>query len=253
MSQTPHISRFTLERWLTGELPEEAAHEAKQHVEACGECQSRTEAIRADQAVFAEEIPYANFRIEHEQRMTRRGKKGARRLWLLVPALAAAAAGLLVFALPEDPVAPIERIKGPGVALSLFGAAGEPLPSGRDFAAGSRIQLAYDAGPHAFLALVGIDAAGNVSTYYPERGTRLAPLPSAEEGLFPFGLELDDTRGIERFFLVLADRPEPLTAVLAAARSIAHTDLHRTDRLPLPPGFAQATVWLRKPEGPQGN
>ena len=247
MSPSTHIHRFTLERWLAGELPEV---DIQTHLDECPVCRERADALRADRAAFAEEVPYAAFRVEHERRLATRSRPRGLRLWLLGPAVIAAAAVLLLVALPRDPADPTERSKGAAVALTLYGATGAPLASGHTLTPGSRIQLGYDAGEFTFLALVGIDAAGEVSAYFPEHGTRLAPLPAGEEGLFPFGLELDQTRGVERFFLVLADRPEPLVPVLDAARAIAHTDLHRTDRLPLPPGLAQATIWLQKPEEP---
>lgn len=228
------VSGFMLERYLTGELDEAARARVEAELAANPDARAKLEAMQRARATFLEEEPYARFVVEHE---ARRRAKPRMRWRLAFPAFgfvaAAAAVALFVF----EP-APTEQIKGAGVGLTLVlvnaGAPPRPLPAEALVHPNDHLQPTYDAGDHRFVALVGREADGALTAYYPASG-HMAPVPDGRSGRLPLSLTLDASRGDETFVAVFADVPLELTEVVAA--------LH--DRRTLP-GVQLATVVLHK-------
>ncbi len=244
MGDGDHISVFTLERLVAGELGGEVGRGVEEHLAGCALCERRHQELQRDQQRFVTELPYAAFRVEHERRRVAAVRRRRWRWAWLAPA-AVAAAGLVAVWVPDPESG--DRLKGPGVALSMVDAAGRPIGSGAALAPGATVQLSYDAGDHGYLALVGADERGAVEVYYPEGSARMGPVPDGARGRFPFALQLDEGRGVERFFLVVADGPEELAPLVVAARAVAGPRLRDAATLPLPEGWAQVSVWLEKP------
>jgi hypothetical protein len=209
MMQNPHIPRFTLERLQAHDLSPAEEANISGHLHACMDCQQGLEALRTDDAAFKAEVPYAGFRIEHERRVATANEARANP-WrrLLIPALSAAAvSALLLFAVavPRSTDDPGVRLKGAGVALGFAvveeGSARQGV-SGETLVPGTRLQLSYDAGDFTHVAVLGVDEAGVVTVYFPERGETLAATPSGSAGALPFSLTLDQELGRERFVAV---------------------------------------------------
>jgi hypothetical protein len=125
----------------------------------------------------------------------------------------------------------------------------ERLADGARAARGDLLQLAYAAARDgAYGVLLSIDGAGRVTQHLPEPGaSSAAPLRSVREIRLPSAYELDDAPGFERFLLVTATEPFPVSVPLDAARALA-TDGARSRALPLAlaPAFHQTSVLLQK-------
>lgn len=218
MSTHDAISPFMLERYAVGELSgaELAAVEAALARDPA--LQARVESIRGAQQRFLVDEPYAQFRVTHEGRRAAPPRKRFG-LWLPTSFAAVAAAALLVMAIIPE-VDDATRIKGAGVGLTVAlvgNGAPKALASGAVVHPGDRLQLAYDAGDHEYVALVGIDGSGAASVYYPESGEVMA-LRKEQKGAFPFSLTLDNTPGNETLVAVFAEEPLPMRRIEDAVR-----------------------------------
>jgi hypothetical protein len=255
MQADTHPSPFSLERLVADDLAEDAKSAVVAHLSACSSCSERIDALKADVAAFAAEVPYSGFRARHEEKMSRRKGSLLRLRWTFPTLTAAAAlAGALLVVVGTDPGngSPLSetRLKGAGVALSFTVREKSGITrlgsSGEELAPGTVLQLAYDAGENTHVALLGVDAKGVVTVYFPERGERLAPAPSGSQGVFPFSLTLARKVDSERFYAVFAKGPEKLAGVEAAARSVIGQDLTKAATLELPLGVSQSSFYVRE-------
>ncbi len=246
-----HPTPFTLERYAADDLPAAERSSLSTHLDACERCTTALTALGRDEEAFKSEVAYAAFRVAHEAR--REARPRARRPWRLswlTPAVAAlaatSAAALVVVTSAPSPDAPTVRLKGNGVALSLLvkeDAGVRPASPGEALGAGTTVQLQYDAGENTHVALLGLDAAGAVNVYFPEKGERLARVPAGPRGAFDFGLDLDG-KG-ERFFAVFARGPQLLLPIVEAVRRQAGQPLEAAAALELPIDLSQSSVWVR--------
>lgn len=210
------VSGFMLERYATGDLSEAERAIVDAELERNPAAKARVEQLRTEREAFLADNPYRVFAAAND---IRRGETGARRRWWGYPvfALGAAAAAIMLFIHQ-----PTERIKGDGAALTMT-LVNDPkspqrLLSGEQVHPGDRLQPTYDAGDYGFVALLGRDPSGMVTTYFPTDRATMAPLPNGPRGVFPLSLTLDAALGDESFVAVFADKPLPLTEVEAAAR-----------------------------------
>ncbi len=244
------IRRFQLERYLAGEVEGDERAELERLLEGDPQVAAALDALKREQARFEERVPYASFRIEHERRKAR---VRARRPWRWIAALtsslavAAAAVALLMVEPSVDGPGPSAgtRLKGDAVALSLYvvqpnGEATAGLP-GQRLSAGAVVQLTYEAKGQRYGALLGLDGNGLVTQFWPSEGSAMARL-DADEGSFPFALELDATPGRERFYAVFAEEPRQLDALRAALEAAGDGEPS------WPSEVAVATTWIEKPE-----
>ena len=170
--------------------------------------------------------------------------------WLLLGAglaAVAAAAVLVVFAGgrgggggaggPRDPDPPAQ-----GAAISLIvhveaGAEDRVLRPGDAVQPGARLRFEVHAGRRGYVAVLGVDGAGEVTVHYPPGG--LAPAGfDPRDRLLPGAAALDATPGDERLVAVYAERPFSLDATLAAVRA----------RRPLPAGVTSSEIVLHEAE-----
>lgn len=268
-----HPSAFDYERVVAHDLAPTRGEEVERHARECAPCGKRLAALRADVSAFRAEVPLTDFAARHRQRqrMTRPALPRRARRWFsdwrfAAPAMTgmAAVALLGVNLLPtprpaESTVAgttPQTRIKGSGIRLGylLLRRTGgtiefSPGAEGAVRRAGDEIVLTM-AAPlrYGYMAVVGVDGRGEVSTYYPAsadlEAAQLGPIPSS--GRLPNTLILDVSQGAERLFAVFSREPIPLARVLAAAYQIAGADMGAITRLPLGDEFAQDSTWFEK-------
>lgn len=227
------VSRYMLERYATGDLTEAERAVVEAELAANPEAKARVEALRAEQASFLADNDYGRFLGEHEKRKQRRTR--LRWIRFALPSFVLAAAAVLLYvAQPND-----ERVKGGGVGLRIAlvnSEAPRTLTVGEQVHPGDRLQPAYDAGDHGYVALLGRDASGTVSVYFPADGaSAMAPLPAGAHGLFPLSLTLDGALGAETFVAVFADTPLPLGEVREAVAKSAKA-----------PGMTTATLTFEK-------
>lgn len=250
------IPDWKLERILLGEESEEGLG-AKDRV--------RLERIRASNEEILARYPpqLVAERIERELRgsgataPTTATKRWRRPTFMAVPALAGLA-GLLMWISPGGNVAlpgdgpEVTREKGDVLASLVVHrrspAGPERLASGRTVRPGDVLQLSYAAAGATHGVIVSVDGAGAVTLHHPAREGLSTALGGEGETPLPEAYELDAAPGFERFFLVTAQAPIDVGAVLAAAGLLARDPMVARDAaLTLPRGLSQSSVLLVKP------
>ncbi|MEZ4238668.1 MAG: zf-HC2 domain-containing protein [Myxococcota bacterium] len=218
-----HPSTLTLHRYRYGELDGPPLAALRDHLEACEACRGRLQVQEQERAAFVlRPVPPAIRALAAEapprpwwQRLFRE----------LAPfALAAAAALLVIVALPSSRVAQI----GPGTGLTqtrgsvpaieawiAVDGATRPLHAEDVLGAGDRVQLSYDPRGASFVAIAGRDHTGVVDVFTTDAPTGVGLVQA------PFALTLDDAPGVQELFVVTADRPlDPGTVKAAVASDV---------------------------------
>jgi hypothetical protein len=148
--------------------------------------------------------------------------------WLAV-GVAGAAAALTLVVSPPDPrtpsapaTAPEVLPKGDPIALRLYRkAAGgqELLRAGQSAAARDVVQVAYRVPGGLFGVIVSVDGRGVVTQHLPEEPGPAVPLQPDHEVPLPHAYELDDAPELERFYLVVSERPFDSSRIAVAAQA----------------------------------
>jgi hypothetical protein len=239
-------SDWRLERYLLGEAPADELQETRETLARDEGLRARLEELERSNAELLARHPPRAMAAAIDARARREPETGPRPGFVIATALAASVA---VFAavgpLGRDPGRSddVTRIKGLAPHLLLYrqnGAAGaEPLAPGTTARANDVVQIAYQAAGHRYGVIISIDGRGTVTRHLPAAGPDaaiLAPGPAA----LPQAFRLDDAPRFERFYLVTAAQPFPVTTVEGAIRKRAG------DRLDLPPSLAQSSFLLKK-------
>jgi len=252
--------RWLLERLALGELDAQAAAELRRRAAEAGEdLDAALAQLAASNAQLLAEHPPARMvqAIRRRSQAPARPRR-ARTIWAVAPVALAGALALVLLVRPageQRRAEPPEHInvKGPEAAhlVAYRNEHGEArrLGDGAAAAQGDLIQLAYRKQHAGFGLLLSIDGAGTVTLHWPDKpSTGAAPLETSGETRLPSSYQLDDAPGFERFFLVTATQPFPVSTVVDAARALAARPQEaRTSPLPLPPTFAQTSLALAKP------
>ena len=241
--ESEHPSRWTLSRLVAGDLPADQARALREHTDDCADCQEAIAALQARKHEFALSPVRARVAEVIRAEATRQARPG----WLsrltrpralgAFGAMAAAAVALIVIVpglLGEEPT---ERSKGAGFEFDFKVLQGDqvvPGVSGAPLPPGARIQFRYGAPSGGFLYVVGIDALGKVSRYFPAPGAASAEVGPGRARPLPHSVILDAAPD-ERVFALLCASPLKTGELNAAIRQMRDgvTNLLRVDSLPL--------------------
>jgi hypothetical protein len=221
------LSAFQLDRWMMGELPPPDAETVREHLAGCPTC---TEAV-AGMRTVREEI--RALPLPSIPGMAPSARPRAPRL--VLGGLALALAASLVVALRPD--APIERLKGAGVALGMYVQHGDEVRRagpGETVSPGDAVRFSITTPVPSYVAVLSVDPVGRAFIYFPEGG-RTVRMPAGPEVPLPLGTRLDETVGEERLVALFCTAPvelEPVRRTLERAG----------DAAPLPPG-CQGVQW----------
>ena len=260
LMDTRAVSRFDVERFAVGELSGERALEVQRAIDADPALKVFFDDVKASDAAFLIMAPPSSFmaaRATPASWWTRlRAAVSSLQLQVGVGAAAAAVVVVVAVSAPEGPRSSTTSKGGAHTAAVGFfvkdkngarvGEAGEVLH------AGDQIQLTVTDADRPAMVVVGIDGRGVVSVYAVE-ATGAVAKGAAGPRVLPASLILDDTVGVERFFVVYGDDASTTErAVRAAADDVAHdvrsgrVNLARVQRLSLGEGYAQASVHIQK-------
>jgi hypothetical protein len=141
--------------------------------------------------------------------------------------------------------------KGGGLVLDVIkrSAAGRVealLPSG-SAAPGDALRFRLSTSQPGFAAIISIDGAGAITTYYPE-GRELAPIARGSRQLLDNGIELDATLGKERLLALVCRRQRPVDEVREAVRAelTRAGDAARVDPARALPDCTATSFWFEK-------
>ena len=245
------ISDFTFDEWRADELDRDSIERYEAHLETCARCQQRHDAIAAESEAFFEKYP----RLELPQ-AARPGSKvvplrAKRNQWLGWAsggvALAAAAVLLLVLR-PATDGAPSEqpgnvRTKGSS-HIGFFVKHGSEVRRGGDEQVvhpGDQLRFTLTSNKTQHVAILSLDAAGVVSTYYP-RGGQSAGVNAVRDQAVDSSVLLDETLGKEQIWGIFCEAPFELEPLRGA--------LQRQGKLPPLPDCSVDAVTIVKAAAP---
>jgi len=226
-----HLSTLALHRYRLGELSSSEADAAALHLESCNPCQARMAAAQEDDdAVAAEPLPafladLSDAPLPDEPPAPEPAQWAVflRRVGMPAVSLLAAAAMLLVAL--SSMQRPIEddglRTRGdlPDLEVWLQSSDGHrPLQVGEALGDGDQVVLFFHPHDAERVAIAGRDHSGDIEVY------RL--LNPVKDGLqpAPFGLTLDDSPGVQEFFVVAGaedfSESDAIDAILAMDRTV---------------------------------
>lgn len=262
------VSRFDVERFAVGELSGERALEVQRAIDTDPALKAFFDDVKASDAAFLIMAPPSSFMAALDNKVSSQGASpswwtrlraavSSLQLQMGLGAAAAAAVVLVAVSTPDSPRPGTTSKGGPHTAAVGFfvkdsdgarvGEAGEVLHPG------DQIQLAVTDADRPAMVVVGIDGSGVVSIYAVEATATVAKGATGPRVL-PASLVLDDTVGVERFFVVYGDDAAATErAVRAAADDIARAvkagriDLATVSALDLSADrFAQASIHIQK-------
>ena len=244
MNAGGHIGELALRRRRAGESLGEAGPAIEAHAATCADCRARLRALDDEQRRFEQAISFDRFAagVERAARGARAPRRARPRLWMTAPALAVAAAVVLVVTFHGPNPPPESRIKGgAGMTVRIAGVAGQRtarLDAAEPLAAGDRLRIGYNRGGHPYLLSLSIDDRGEVTPLYPEAGRSLSIDARDRDAthFLPDSVELTGA-GLETIVVLLSDQPIEVEAARRAARAAydrAGGDLARLPKLDLP-------------------
>ena len=212
------LSELRLDRLLAGELTATERAAAEQHLAGCARCGGRRRQRHDQQRVFRDSwSPPA---------AAARPAAGPRRRMRQV-GLAALAAAVALVAIPLVRRAPAPEtttakgqhwlrvfVRDGGSGAVRAATPTEPVHPGDAVRFGFDRRVTGD----RYLAVLGRDAAGKVSLYFPERGEVAGRAPATADGLVPYSIVLDATLGPELLHALVCTQPVPLAPLEQALR-----------------------------------
>jgi hypothetical protein len=215
------LSDLRLDQVLARELEPAALAEAEGHLAGCPPCVARRAEREQERQLFRDTAPplFSGARVRAAGPSA--AARPRRRLWFGTVAIAALAAAVMVLVVrPRGD----ETITGKGVHYLRFfvrdgvtGAVAEGAPRQRvhpgdqiRFGFGRAGLAADHAGRQVHVALLGRDAAGKGSIYFPEGAASAAPLPESNDDLLPYSIVLDETLGVETIYALYCPQAVPL-------------------------------------------
>jgi hypothetical protein len=231
-------------------LLDPAATALAPHLEACARCQGRLDEMKRQGEDFQRYVFPATVGAIEEAAARRPAWDFVR--WLApLPALAAAAAVILVVGTGAPPEDYIGSKGGSSMGLAVFlqDATGpHPARDGEVVSASASVRFKVRPARPCRLWVLSVDAAGQVSRIFPAEGEGGVEVVRTTE--LPGGAVLDGQAGPERFLALCAPGPVPYARVAGAVRAAvsAGPDSVRNLRtIPgLPAGTVQDSVLLEK-------
>jgi hypothetical protein len=254
-----HPSEFALTRFHAGEGETSERQAIQTHLDDCEPCRQVLEELEGAGAAFSERHDRAGF-LAHVRDGAEQPDKGAGWLALLSRgwlAGAAAAAAMLVVVLVlapwrNDPIDQPDsgvRIKADELNLGyMIMEHQEPVVAGADriLHPGNRIQFRLSAPRGGFVHIVSVDAAGQVSVYFPRPGETPEEYPGGSGRPVPGSVILDETLGQERVFALICEAPLSRAKLAERIRRLASDPRLLIDREQLEVDCLQTSLVLVK-------
>lgn len=228
---------------------EEVTAAEQQHLELCGDCRARLDALREEQQQFQADISFERFAggVERAAREAKQAPASQAGAWRWSAALAASLMLVAVgvrSGLFETSAGRHNRIKsgadvevvvrGAGAGVQRTVEAGLAVPEA--LVAGEQVRIGYRAGGFRYVTALSIDAYGSVTLIYPETGQSALTEGGDAMVYLPDSLEFTG-HGLERVIVVLSNeplQPEVLSRASYDAFRAAGNDLSRLAPLAVP-------------------
>ena len=230
-------SDLALEKFLLA--PEESSQ--KGHVDFCASCQARLAEMKRQGEEFMQFVFPAT--VDAIEAAAERKRFDFARWFAPIPALAAAAAIVIMASPTELPEDQVTLKGGGGLGLAVFtqGAAGAVLAhDGQAVPANASLRFKVRPTKPCRLWVVSVDASGEVSRLFPTQGDEGYDLAHTNE--LPGGAVLDGQPGPERIMAFCAPSPVPFTRVASAISAAASASPETVRHLKAVPGLPAGTT-----------
>jgi hypothetical protein len=174
---------------------------------------ARLRELEADSAAFLVKHPPGPLVAKYEASR----RRGWRWPALVIPLVAALAAVLLLMLRPPALLGDPYAVKGDDIVLSVYRDSGLLEPRAL-LVSGERIRFMVETGRAGYVAVLGFDALGIVTVYYPYDGTEAAPY-DPKVPVLPGSIELDEVKGEEQVYALFSEKPFPLDWAVKALRA----------------------------------
>ncbi|MFN0245290.1 MAG: DUF4384 domain-containing protein [Kofleriaceae bacterium] len=238
------LTDVELERLLAGDYP--AARAAELEAKATDADRARREELKTEHAAFLGTVDVDAEVRAIGKRMAKMepDAKPAASWWRWVftgGALAAAAAAVIFFVGRRDSGTDGDDIgfKGGDVTLVVHAAndtGSRTLASGDTIAPGTRIRFEVGSAKRGYVTVIGFDAGGATTVYYPYGGAEAAVYDPKTGGLLPGAIAVDATPGAEKYYAVFSEHPFSVESVAAGVQG----------KGAFPQGVSHAEVVLEK-------
>lgn len=213
-AQARRIPDSLLECYVADSLDALARAQLEEALASSPVDRARLAELRAESAAFLLQHPPGPM-VERFRQERKRRQWWRRWPLLLSPVAAAVAIALLLSPGPIDD--PDILSKGPAILVvnRKTDQGSEVVPPDMPLAPGDSIRFTVKAAESGYLAVLGRDAKGVVTTYHPHEGTTAAPYDVTQKDL-PSAFVLDDTPGREDLYTLYSPRPFELGWALQA-------------------------------------
>jgi hypothetical protein len=220
-------TRYTLVRYVSGDLDEGEACTITTHVGDCTACRLELEGIEANVGVYAERqaAHLASLKARLERESPERGWTWRRWIPLVGAAAAAAILVALVFLWPRPPEGEV-GFKG-AVSFRVVVKRGEAQDEVRDgdrLGEGDALRFVVTTDRAGHLSVFSVDQRGRVNPFYPRTSAGADPAPMRIERTgrteLPGSVILDDWVGEETLMMVFAEQAFDRRSVHGAARRL---------------------------------
>ncbi|MBI5548644.1 MAG: DUF4384 domain-containing protein [Deltaproteobacteria bacterium] len=205
------LSDLRMDELEAGELSGPSAKEARPHLQSCSACRGRWEQLEAERREFRS--------LPVPRSLQAAPKSSCPWRWTSLAfgtgALAMAASLAIVVAwsgrqLGDDGL----RTKGAVGKIAVFvqreGRTAPARPRERVHP-GDVVQLVYSLSEERYLLVLGLDATGKATLFFPT-GTDTHKMPPGESLPLPFAISLDSTLGEERLYSLFCEKPVAVDA-----------------------------------------
>ena len=228
------------------------------HVRGCASCKTQLVELEADRKAFLISHPFSSFWEKVEQRRSRQSsgiatflKKVAASGAFRAAVAMAGVAALMIVMIGRYDRSPEILSKG-GVDLRFYVAqtkGGEPAPgkSGMSLPPETALQFVYSASKEeSQLLLVGVEADGTLSVYFPSNGAQSAPIEPGDQKKLPQALRWQPKTAFERFFAIFSQESVSVDNVRKAMDQLKASgkSVEQATKLPLP--YPQASTIIYK-------
>lgn len=226
------LSEFRLDQFRLGELTEEEKAQIQYLLANDTKAASHLTALEKESKDFAEKFSIANLAADALQRAEQEKepklnffRQLLRPQWITGTLVTMGIAIALIFNFsPIKLKEPTIRIKG-GFFAYIYAKRGDHQwkVEPRDFLAPKDlVRFVYSSPIDGYLYVVGIDAAQKITLYEPDQNKKPKKISIGQNQQIPGAIELDETLGTERFFvLVCPNQLDPSLILKTAKQAIA--------------------------------
>lgn len=241
MTQKKELPELFIEKLASKEMPKEMEFSLRHQLEAENNLNRLAQIKQSNRKILDSYPPAqlaASIRLRYEQQKKTTHKSNLRYLIPTSAVLAAAAAAFLIMNIGKEVPVTTQGTQQP--QTEYIGLKGAPqlhihkktntgevkINSGDNATQGDVLQIKFNSSSAKSLIICSVDGHGAVTLHYPEHESESTKVKTNTKRVLPFGYELDNAPGFERFFMVWTQKNTPLNVgqVLNAVKTLKNAE-----------------------------